>query len=131
MLWDLSRWLGGKESACQCKRHKRRGFNPWAGKIPWRRAWQPTPVFLSGEFHGQRSLQATVHGVTMSRTQLNMFCGRQFFPWSLIKASVIGNMLQFHIQIKLQNALYRTTLACVAKLWKCCTDLGVEICVAK
>ena len=46
----------GKESASQCKRRKRRGFDPWVGKIPWRRAWQPTPVFLSGEFHGQRSL---------------------------------------------------------------------------
>ena len=30
--------------------------NPWVGKIPWRRAWQPTPVFLPGESHGQRSL---------------------------------------------------------------------------
>ena len=41
----------------QCKRHKRPcGFNPWVGKIPWRRACQPTPVFLPGEFHGQRSL---------------------------------------------------------------------------
>jgi len=35
---------------------KRLGFNPWVGKIPWRRAWQPTPVFLHGESHGQRSL---------------------------------------------------------------------------
>ena len=34
----------------------RHRFNPWVGKIPWRRAWQPTPVFLPGEFHGQRSL---------------------------------------------------------------------------
>ena len=32
------------------------GFDPWIGKIPWRRAWQPIPVFLLGEFHGQRSL---------------------------------------------------------------------------
>ena len=32
------------------------GFNPWAGKIPWRREWLPTPVFGPGEFHGQRSL---------------------------------------------------------------------------
>ena len=31
-------------------------FNPWVGKMPWRREWQPTPVFLPGEFHGQRSL---------------------------------------------------------------------------
>ena len=34
----------------------RPGFDPWVGKIPWGRKWQPTPVFLSGEFHGQRSL---------------------------------------------------------------------------
>ena len=32
------------------------GFNPWVGKIPWRREWQPTLVFLPGESHGQRSL---------------------------------------------------------------------------
>ena len=35
---------------------QRPGFNPWVGKIPWRRKWQPTPVFLPGESHGQRSL---------------------------------------------------------------------------
>ena len=46
----------GKESAWQCRRHKRLGFSPWVGKIPWRRKWQPTPVFLPGESHGQRSL---------------------------------------------------------------------------
>ena len=45
----------GKEPTCQCRRHRRHGFNPWAGKIS-RRAWQPTPVFLPGEFHGWRSL---------------------------------------------------------------------------
>ena len=46
----------GNEPACQCRRHKRHGFDPWVGKIPRRRAWQPTPVFLPGEPHGQRSL---------------------------------------------------------------------------
>ena len=35
---------------------KRHGLNPWIGKIPWRRKWQPAPVFLLGAFHGQRSL---------------------------------------------------------------------------
>ena len=45
-------WLSGKESTCQCRRQ---GFNPWVRKIPWRRAWQPTPVF-AGESNGQRSL---------------------------------------------------------------------------
>ena len=33
----------GKEPACQCKRCKRRRLDPWVGKIPWKRAWQPTP----------------------------------------------------------------------------------------
>jgi len=37
-------------------RHRRRGFDPWVRKIPWRRAWQPTPVFLPGESQGQKSL---------------------------------------------------------------------------
>ena len=45
-----------KESTYQCRWHKRCEFDPWMRKIPWRRAWQPTPVFLSGESHGQRSL---------------------------------------------------------------------------
>ena len=46
----------GKEPTCQCRRHKRHRFDPWVGKIPWRRKWQPTPVFLPGESQGQRSL---------------------------------------------------------------------------
>ena len=47
----------GKEPAGQCRRNKRCRFNPWVGKIHWRRAWQPTSVFLPGESHGQRSLE--------------------------------------------------------------------------
>ena len=46
----------GKEPACQCRRHKRCRFNSWVGKMLWRMAWQPTPIFLPGEFHGRRSL---------------------------------------------------------------------------
>ena len=46
-------WFSGKESACNAGDI---GSIPWVGKIPWRRKWQPTPVFLPGEFHGQRSL---------------------------------------------------------------------------
>ena len=46
----------GKEPASKCRICKRRGFNPWIRKIPWRRAWQPTPVFLPGESHGQKRL---------------------------------------------------------------------------
>ena len=38
-----------KESACQCRKGKRSGFDPWVGKILWRRAWKPTPVFWPEE----------------------------------------------------------------------------------
>ena len=41
---------------------RRPRFTPWVGKVPWRRKWQPSPVFLPGEFHGQRNLAATAHG---------------------------------------------------------------------
>ena len=55
-LLTLPRWLSSKEPAYQCRKHKTHGFHPWVGKIPWRRKWQPSPVFLPGESHGQRSL---------------------------------------------------------------------------
>ena len=45
-----------KNTACQSGRHNRHGFGPWVGMITWRNTWQPTPVFLPGESHGQRSL---------------------------------------------------------------------------
>ena len=48
--------LPSKEPACQRRRHKRRRSDPWVEKIPWRRAWHPTAVFLPGESRGQRSL---------------------------------------------------------------------------
>ena len=52
----LPRWHSGKEFTCQCGRYKRCCFDPWVRKIPWRGKWQPTPVFLPGESHRQRSL---------------------------------------------------------------------------
>ena len=45
----------GKEPACQCRRGKKH-FDPWVRKIPCRRAWETTPVYLPGESHGERSL---------------------------------------------------------------------------
>ena len=63
----FERWLGYeypfplvaqmvKRCRLRCLQCRRPMFNPWIGKIPWRRAWQPTPVSLPGEYHGQRSL---------------------------------------------------------------------------
>ena len=62
LLWSVKAQTGfpggtsDKEPACQCRRSKRLGFDPWVGKIPWKRTWQPTPVLLPGESPGQRSL---------------------------------------------------------------------------
>ena len=47
------------------------GFNPRVRKIPWRRKWQPTPVFLPGKFRGQKILAGYIHGVTKSHTLLS------------------------------------------------------------
>ena len=58
--WNFGTWFpggtSGKEPTCQCRRHKSHGFDPWVRKMPRRREWQPTPAFLLGEFHGQRTL---------------------------------------------------------------------------
>ena len=48
--------ISGKEPTCQSRRHKRHRFDSWVRKIPSRRAWQPSPVLLPEESHGQRSL---------------------------------------------------------------------------
>ena len=59
-----------KKIFLQCRRYGRSSFDSWVGKIPWRRKWHPTPVFLSGKFYGQRSL-AVYSGVTKGRMQLS------------------------------------------------------------
>ena len=66
-----------KESTCQCRRHKRHRFNPWVGKIAWSRKWQPTPEFLPGNSHGQRSLAGyIVHGAAeLDMTEQSLIVG--------------------------------------------------------
>ena len=57
------------ESTCQCRRRR---FSPWVGKIPWRRKWQFTPVFLPGDSMDRGAWWVTVQGVTKSWTWLSM-----------------------------------------------------------
>ena len=87
----------GKEPGCQCRRCKRCGFDPWVGKIPWRRAWQPIPVFLPGKFHGQRSLAGcTPWGHKESDTTEHMSIN--FFEILFCELS-FGFMMKFSIVI--------------------------------
>ena len=88
-----SQVASGKEPACQCRRHKRCKFNPGVGMIPWRRAWQPTPGFLPGESHGQRSL------VSYSPQRVR-------HDWSDLA----------HTQLKLQNSWFLWVIRCF-KTW--------------
>ena len=69
------RWLSGKEFTCQCRSHRRCQFNPGVRKIPWKRKRQPTPVFLPGESHGQRSLEGySPQGHKESDTREHALC---------------------------------------------------------
>ena len=80
----------GKEPTCQCGRCQRHGFDPWVGKIPWRRAQQLTPVFFPGESHGQRNLAGcrvakrlsmhTQGKISYSKTS----CSMPIYPWFYI-----------------------------------------------
>ena len=79
----------GKEPTCQHRRRKRHGYDPWVRKIPWRRKWQPTPICLPGQSHGQWRLAATVHGVTKSQTRLKQLS--MHTPTDLLLSTI-----QFH-----------------------------------
>ena len=79
---------------------QRWGFSPWVRKISWSRKWQPTPVFLPGISHGQRSLVAPVHGVAKNRTQLSTGVYTHTLPPGFLNAKI-------HLSLKhLQEAQF-------------------------
>ena len=98
---QVAQWLK-KKPACQCRRQKRHGFNPCVGKIPWRRAWQPAPVFLPGEPHGEKSLagyspcgrkeldtlkQFSMHACSLIHNSLNQTLHCQYTLWQFYSSS--------------------------------------------
>ena len=86
----LPMWLSGKESACQCKRLMRQGFDLWVGKVPWRKKWQPTPVFLPGKFHGHRSLTGYSPRVAESDMMKHTQCQGRGCLLQLFHGQVVG-----------------------------------------
>ena len=85
-LWGFPGGDSGKESSCQCRRLKRCRLDPWVGKIPWRRTWQPTPLFLPGESNRQRSLAGysvkSQTGLKQLSTHTNFHLQRWKVVWS-------------------------------------------------
>ena len=78
----------GKEPACQCRRHKRGGFDSWVRKIPWRRAGNPLQYSCLENPMDRGAWGATVHGVTKSWAQLKQLsthleCGCIYFSYFL------------------------------------------------
>ena len=62
----------------QCRRHK---FNPWVGKIPWKKKWRPTPVFLTGKSHGQpRGHNRVRHNLATKQQQTTTKDRLKFYP---------------------------------------------------
>ena len=79
----LSRWFSGKESTCQCRRHRSCSFDPLVGKIPWRRNGNPLQYSCLKTPMDRGAWWATVHRVTKSQTQLSMHTHTQieFVCW--------------------------------------------------
>ena len=71
----------GKESACQCRGHKRHGFDPWVQNIPWSREWHPTPIFLPGNSVCRGARWAIVHGAAETRLRINAHSGVPLLIW--------------------------------------------------
>ena len=112
----------GKESACQCRRHKRHEFDPLSQEDPLRRPWQHTPVFLPGESYGQRSLvgdspwghkesdstEVTEHISWYSEDEREFFVvlstERLFCSFPLI---LVGSVTCFYQQNAAEGVLYR------------------------
>ena len=99
-------WLRQERSCLQCRRP---GFNPWLGKSPWRREQQPTPVFLPGESHGQRSLAGyspwghkeldTAEQLTCTHTHTHTHTHKELETLSLQGTTVafFGGLLRKHL----------------------------------
>ena len=101
LLWckystGLPRWFSHEESACQCRR---RGFDPWVGKIPRRRKWQPTPVFLPQKSHGKRCLEG-YSSWGQQRVGHNLATKQQVLYWHFTFLMVHCCSLPFFLSFK-------------------------------
>ena len=101
--------LGVKNLSANAGDKIRCGFNPWVGKIPWRRKWQPTPVFLPGESHGQRSLTGYNPWGHKNWTQLKRPMTQTHMSHFLIKVQVVISSFNSYLCKLFVKRLNRST----------------------
>ena len=94
----------------QCRSHRRHGFDSWVGKTLWRRAWQPTPLFLPGESHGQRSLAGySPQGHTESNitevTQHTSGYQEHLKPYIKVQEKNNATIYRFKINAKIRSCI--------------------------
>ena len=84
----------GKISACQCRRHR---FDTWIRKIPWRKKWQDTQVFLPGKFHGHKDIEIYKLFYHIKKMELplkhSVFLSKQKTASNLIKTETLTQIL--------------------------------------
>ena len=118
--WSFAGSASDKESAYQCRRRKWHGLLPWVGKIPWRRAWQPSRVFCLENPMDRGAWQAAVHRVAQSWTRLKRLStparpvgGGWYFIYALLTPRITLSMMH---------------LGCPG-VWGACWALYVGMCV--
>ena len=111
---ELPWWLSGKEFACQCRRH---GFSPWVGTIPRRRKRHPTPVFLPGESHGQRSLAGCMQFMRLKRQDRGhrLTCGISYLS---LKREASPNRMDYSVGLKFHRHYHPSGGFCLTQRHK-------------
>ena len=118
----LPRSCGGKESAPQCKRCRRCGFDFWVGRIPWRRKWQPTPVFLPRKSHRQRSCVGYSPRVAKSETWLNS--NRKMFHLYMYHNFFIHSSVNGHLGCLVKGNIPENIRSCLSADLTCSVIVG-------
>ena len=118
----------GKESSCQYRRHQ---FDPWVRKIPWRREWQPTPVFLPGESPGQRSLVGYSQwghkeSDTTEQYNSNLFTGERWHLMDMVQPIYFPPLQEEKVRPTVPLLLLNTV--CLFSILSCkITDLWCKV----
>ena len=117
LAWEnqLPWWLRGERICPQCREL---GFNPWVRKILWRRKWQPTPVFLPGESHRQRSLLGYSPRGCKSRTQWSI-CYTQ---WSICYTTLQSKQVYKPNKLKIYACVYANRYV-LLYIYMCAIDI--------